>query len=87
MSRVLANLALALVVPPPRARPTTGHATPCAEKRIGLVALALALAVAVSAVTAAAAAASANSEFHAATYPAEWKGTSTNFHGLAAAAW
>ena len=79
MAKVLASLALALVV----RRPWRGGAPdtrPRALKRIGVMALVLALAVAVSAVTATSA--SVAPEFHAATYPAEWKGTNTNFHGF-----
>src|SRR5437763_1459043 len=79
MPKVLASLALALVV----RRPWRGGAPdtrPRALKRIGVMALVLALAVAVSAVTATSA--SVAPEFHAATYPAEWKGTNTNFHGV-----
>src|SRR5437764_10091501 len=79
MPKVLASLALALVV----RRPWRGGAPdtrPRALKRIGVMALVLALAVAVSAVTATSA--SVAPEFHAATYPAEWKGTNTNFHGF-----
>src|SRR5438105_4920970 len=79
MAKVLASLALALVV----RRPWRGGAPdtrPRALKRIGVMALVLALAVAVSAVTATSA--SVAPEFHAATYPAEWRGTNTNFHGF-----
>src|SRR5438093_634868 len=79
MPKVLASLALALVV----RRPWRGGAPdtrPRALKRIGVMTLVLALAVAVSAVTATSA--SVAPEFHAATYPAAWKGTNTNFHGF-----
>lgn len=52
-------------------------------KRISLIGLSFIMVCAVTAV--AAASAVANPEFHAAIYPAEWKGTATNVHAFSGA--
>jgi hypothetical protein len=83
MSKLLASLAHALVVPRPEGLGWAGRPPPPRTlKRIGVMGLALALAMAMSAVTAASASTPRAYEFKAAEYPVHVLGKFTNPQGF-----